>query len=72
MKKLVLFAVAALSMSFVACGGGEKADKAADSAAADPAVEAVVPADSAAAPADSAAAPADSAKAETAPADSAK
>ena len=40
MKKLVLFAVAALSMSFVACGGGEKADKAADSAAA--------PADSAA------------------------
>ena len=42
MKKLVLFAVAALSMSFFACGSGEKAecaDSCCDSAAA--AVEAV-------------------------------
>ena len=64
MKKLVLFAAVALSMSFFACGNGEKAAENADSAAVD-SVEAVEAVDTVAAAdsvvADSVAAPADSA-----------
>ncbi len=70
MKKLVLFAVAALSMSFFACGKGDANAEAADSAA-----DTAVVAEEVAAPADSAAevaAPADSAAEVAAPADSAK